>query len=322
MTKPAPAQARCPALRLSCNHFIVISHTDHTTLSCPLNKHPVNNQKDGNQAAVHSDQYPEEKTDFSRRREARYPPVQSMFCTDSAVAGCTANAGFPCGTGIACCLQAALLYQPAPADFASLPSCWSLVGGQPPRTLSGSILAPPPCTPRAEHRVPRLHGSPAQGVHGCPARPSEKLLCPLLSPGPELHTALSPFLPASFQDHVQSCLRVFCCCSHSSRAQPVARITPGSWALSRGAQERNPLPGTPLAIGGKSMGVPGDTGHLPLPRGLGQQHPAKAPPSNARGEGLGKCLAALEGSSPPSSAEGPAAGTCPVPPAERDCVCP
>lgn len=184
-----------------------------------------------------------------------------MFCTDSAVAGCTANTGFLRGTGIARCLQAALLYQPA--DFALLPPCWAPADRQPPCALRRSILSPSPHTPRAEQRVPRLWATlirvPMDALLA-PARScSAGGICPLLPPGLELHPALSPSISTSTQDHVQSHLWVLCCCSHSSRAWPVAQIRPASWALSRGAQDGNPSSAAPLAITGKSQGVLGGT---------------------------------------------------------------
>lgn len=184
-----------------------------------------------------------------------------MFCTDSAAAGCTANTGFLRGTGIARCLQAALLYQPA--NFALLPPCWAPADRQPPCALRGSILTASPRTPRAEQRVPRLWATlirVSMDALLAPARScSAGGICFLLPPGPELHPALSPSVSTSTRDHVQSHLWVLCFCSHSSRAWPVAQISPASWALSRGPQDGNPSSAAPLAITGKSQGVLGGT---------------------------------------------------------------
>lgn len=210
--------------------------------------------------------------------------------------------------------------QPCCTNLLILLCCLHAGPGGQAATLRGSILTPSPRTPRAEQRVPRLWATlirVSMDALLAPARScSAGGICSLLPPGLELHPALSPSLSASTRDHVQSHLWVLCCCSHSSRAWPVAQISPASWALSRGAQDGNPSSAAPLAITGKSWGVLAGTCCSSSPRGLRQQHPAKALASNAGGEGLDKCLAAPEGPSSPSSSEGPAVGVCPVPPVE------
>lgn len=132
--------------KVSCAHsqlhrFIAISHTDHIILSCPLNKHNVNNQKDCNQTAAGSDRYPQEKSDFSRTRQAQYLPVQSVFGTETQLlldsGPMTAS---PCGSLSAVSTQ--------PCRTARHPLVLFCCGWQPPCV---SVLTPrlPPARSRA-----------------------------------------------------------------------------------------------------------------------------------------------------------------------------
>lgn len=284
VTQPVPAEARCPALPLCCNRSVAISHTDRTALSRPLNKRHANNQKGGNEAAARSGRHPQGKPDASRRREARYPPAQST---------CFARTGLR---------QAARLWRGCRGARGSLAA-----SRQPRRTnrmillrcLRAGLQRAATALPAREHP----HPAAPQRSRGCPGCAQHRSRCPRTPRSPRRGAALpAGSVPTCHRDRRCSQLRALPCApqrgitvkaaSMASAAAP-AHLEPGpwpgeppaSWPPNRGAQERNPSSAAPLAIAGKSRGVPGGTRRSSSPWGSGQQHPAGTLASNAGGEG-------------------------------------